>query len=260
MAATSTSSSPLDSTPLEDPIGEARRLVEAATKKGVTVRALGSVAVHLQARPAPLLTRPIKDIDITTRRGSRAAVTELLIAAGYVADEMFNTLHGASRLLLYDPNERKLDVFIGEFSMCHVIPIADRLERDPLTIPLAELLLTKLQIVELNETDQRDIYNLTYHHQVSSGDGSGIEGDFIANLCAKDWGLWRTSKATIERCKSNLAGYNLGAEASGLIHERLNVLWTNIENAPKTAKWRLRSRVGDRVRWYDEPEEHASTN
>jgi hypothetical protein len=260
MAATSTSSSPLDRTPLEDPIGEARRLVEAATKKGVVVRALGSVAVHLQApAPGPLLTRPIKDIDIATRRGSRAAVTELLIAAGYIPDEMFNTLHGASRLLFYDPNDRKLDVFIGDFSMCHVIPITHRLEHDPLTIPLAELLLTKLQIVELNETDQRDIYNLTYHHQVSSEDGSGIEGDFIANMCAKDWGLWRTSKSTIERCKSNLAGYDLDAQASGLIQERLEVLWTKIENAPKTAKWRLRSRVGDRVRWYDEPEENAST-
>lgn len=260
MAATSTSSSPLDRTPLEDPVVEARRLVEAATKKGVMVRVLGSVAVHLQAPAAgPLLTRPIKDIDIATRRGSRAAVTQLLIEAGYVPDEMFNTLHGVRRLLFYDPKERKLDVFIGEFSMCHVIPIADRLERDALTIPLAELLLTKLQIVELNETDQRDIYNLLYHHDVSSGNGSAIEGDFIANLCAKDWGLWRTSTATIERCKNNLAGYDLGAEASGLIQERLDVLLTKIEKAPKTAKWRLRSRVGDRVRWYAEPEENATT-
>jgi hypothetical protein len=246
--------------PLANPVGEARRLVEAATRKGVMVRVLGSVAVHLQAPdPGPLLTRPIKDIDIVTRRGSRAAVTELLIGAGYVPDQMFNALHGAGRLLFFDPNERKLDVFIGDFSMCHVIPIADRLERDPLTIPLAELLLTKLQIVELNETDQRDIYNLTYHHGVTSGDGTGIEGDFIAGMCAKDWGLWRTAKGTIERLQTNLAGYNLDAAASSLISERLRALWAEIENAPKTAKWRLRNRVGDRVRWYDEPEENAST-
>jgi hypothetical protein len=260
MAATSTSSSPLDRTPLADPIAEARRLVEAAADQGVLVRVLGSVAVHLQAPVAgPLLKRPIKDIDVAIRRGSRAAVTELLTSAGYLPDEMFNTLHGAQRLLFYDPNLRKLDVFVGEFSMCHVIPITDRLEHDLLTIPLAELLLTKLQIVQLNETDQRDIYNLAYHHEVSIGEGSGIEGDFIANLCAKDWGLWRTSKATIQRCKSNLAGYDLGAEPAGLIQERLDVLWTAIESAPKSAKWRLRSRVGDRVRWYGEPEEHAST-
>lgn len=245
--------------PLENPVGEARRLVEAATRKGVMIRVLGSVAVHLQApEPGPLLTRPIKDIDVVTRRGSRAAVTELLIGAGYIADEMFNALHGAQRLLFFDPTERKLDVFIGDFSMCHVIPIADRLERDPLTIPLAELLLTKLQIVELNETDQRDIYNLTYHHDVTRGAGTGIEGDFIGGMCAKDWGLWRTAKATIERCQSNLAAYNLDAGASSLIKERLDVLWALIEDAPKTAKWRLRNRVGDRVRWYDEPEENAT--
>jgi hypothetical protein len=245
--------------PLEDPVGEARRLVEAATRKGVMVRVLGSVAVHLQAPdPGPLLTRPIKDIDIATRRGSRAAVTKRLTGAGYVPDEMFNALHGARRLLFYDPNGRKLDVFIGDFSMCHMIPITDRLERDPLTIPLAELLLTKLQIVELNETDQRDIYNLTYHHAVTSGDGTGIEGDFIAGICARDWGLWRTSRSTIERCRTNLAAYDLDAGASALITERLDVLWALIDNAPKTAKWRLRNRVGDRVRWYEEPEENAT--
>lgn len=110
----------------------------------------------------------------------------------------------------------------------------------------------------MNETDQRDIYNLTYHHEVTSGDTPGIEGDFIANMCAKDWGLWRTSRATLDRCEGNLPGYDLGDPASGLIHERLDVLRRKIEEAPKTARWRLRSRVGDRVRWYDEPDENAS--
>jgi len=215
--------------------------------------------VHIQA-PAggPLLDRPVRDIDMCTKRGSRAAVTDLLVDAGYTPDEMFNALHGARRLLFYDPKGRKLDVFIGDFSMCHTIPITGRLEREPLTIPLAELLLTKLQIVELNETDQRDIFNLCFHHQVSSGDGSGIESDFIGELCASDWGLWRTSRSTIERCQANLAGYKLDSTASTLITERLDVLWARIDSAPKTAKWRLRNRVGDRVRWYDEPEENAT--
>jgi hypothetical protein len=245
--------------PLEDQVAESRRLVDIAARKGVILRVLGSVAVHLQA-PAggPLLDRPVRDIDMCIKRGSRASVTDLLVDAGYTPDEMFNALNGARRLLFYDPTGRKLDVFIGDFYMCHTIPITDRLEREPLTIPLAELMLTKLQIVELNETDQRDIFNLCFHHQVSSGDGSGIEGDFIGAICAGDWGLWRTSKATIGRCQANLGTYNLNDGASKLIAERLDVLWAQIERAPKTAKWRLRNRVGDRVRWYDEPEETAT--
>ncbi|MGH7764108.1 MAG: hypothetical protein ACREOM_06805 [Candidatus Dormibacteraceae bacterium] len=248
--------------PLQDPIAESRRLVDAAGAKNVTVRLLGGVAVYLQA-PAqgPLPKRTVADIDIATRRGNRSSVAQVLAEAGYRADEMFNALHGSRRMLFYDEvNSRKLDVFVGEFSMCHLIPITDRLERDPLTVPLAELLLTKLQIVELTERDQKDIYTLAYHHPVSNGDGSGIEGDYVAEICAKDWGLWRTARATIERCKENLPGYGLEPAAASLIVERLDLLWARIEQAPKTAKWRLRSRVGDRVRWYDEPEEHASTN
>jgi hypothetical protein len=248
--------------PLGDPLVESRRLVAAAAGKGLTVRLLGGVAVCLQA-PAegPLLPRTIGDIDIATPRGNRRATTEVLQEAGYVGDQMFNAVHGARRLLFYDEvNRRKLDVFVGEFAMCHAIPIADRLDREPLTVPLAELMLTKLQVVELTERDQRDIYNLSYHHQLSDGDGSGIEADYIAGLCAKDWGLWRTCKATIERCLANLASYSLPEEATRVISDRLRTLWQRIEAAPKTARWKLRSRVGDRVRWYDEPEENVATN
>jgi|HubBroStandDraft_6_1064221.scaffolds.fasta_scaffold271670_1 hypothetical protein len=246
--------------PLSNPLAEARRLVGAAAEQGLTVRVLGGVAVCLQSPSAgPLLPRTCGDIDLATRRDGRQGMASLLKSAGYAEDEMFNALHGSRRLLFYDEvNERKLDVFVGQFSMCHEIPITDRLDRDPLTLPLAELMLTKLQVVELTERDQRDIYNLTFHHEVTSGGGSGIEADFVAGLCAKDWGLWRTSKATIERCQANLAGYALEAAATELITERLRTLWRHIDEAPKTTRWRLRSRVGERVRWYEEPEEEQA--
>jgi len=224
----------------------------------VVIRLLGGVAVYLQSPPGgPLLPRPINDIDVVAKRGARTAVTGVLVGAGYTPDEMFNALHGSRRLLFFDEEHgRKLDVFVGQFVMCHQVPVADRLEREALTVPLAELLTTKLQIVELTERDQRDIYNLVYHHEVTAGGGLGIEADYIGELCARDWGLWRTAKATIARCKENLAEYKLDVSATHLILERLDMLWARIEATTKTAKWRLRSRVGDRVRWYDEPEEN----
>jgi hypothetical protein len=248
--------------PFADPVSESRRLVDAAAVQGLTVRVLGGVAICLQVpTDGPLPARTCGDIDLATRRESRRATSALLAASGYVGNDMFNAMHGAQRLLFYDPvNNRKLDVFVGEFTMCHAIPITDRLNREPLTVPLAELLLTKLQIVELNERDQRDIYNLVLHHHLSDGDGTGIESDYIAGLCAKDWGLWRTCKATIERCLANLAAYSLPKDSSRLIADRLASLWQRIEAAPKTTKWRIRSRVGDRVRWYDEPEEETKPN
>ncbi len=216
------------------------------------MRLLGGVAVCLQAPDDhPLLPRRVGDIDVATKRDTKRAATDVLTRAGYSPDVHFNAFHGAHRLVFYDEaNGRKLDVFMGDFAMCHVIPIADRLEKEPLTVPLAELMLTKLQIVELTERDQSDIYNLTYHHDLAE-----IEAGYIADLCAKDWGLWRTAKKTVEHCLSNMESYDLAPKAAGTITERLKALWKRIEEAPKTTRWKLRSRVGDRVRWYEEPEE-----
>ena len=260
MAATSISSSRPDSTPLADPVAEARRIVDAARGMNVVARVLGGAAVHLQSPgDRPLLARDVKDSDLVTRRGARSPVTAVLTASGYAPDQMFNALHGSSRLLFYDEaNGRKLDVFVGSFSMCHELPIAERLDRDPLTIPLAELVLTKLQIVELTERDQRDVYNLLYHHDVTDRTGAGIEADYVARVCAADWGLWRTSKGTIERCVANVGEYAIPAEAAATIKARLEALWRRIDAEPKTTRWKLRSRVGDRLRWYAEPEEHTT--
>jgi hypothetical protein len=241
-----------------DPVQEGRRLVSRAGADGVTVRLLGGVAVRLQAPDAgaggPLLTREIKDIDLVTPRGNNRALATVFSALGYAGDEMFNAMHGTHRQLWVDPvHRRQVDVFVGAFEMCHSIPIADRLQIEPLTIPLAELLLTKLQIVQLNERDERDIYNLCFHHDLGA-----IGADYIAELCARDWGLWRTCRQTIERCVADVGDYSLSTEQQGVITGHLHGLWERIEAEPKTGKWKMRNRVGDRRRWYEEPEEEEA--
>jgi hypothetical protein len=245
--------------PLADPVAETRRVIDAAAAEGMTVRALGGVAVYLSSPEGrPLLPRALKDIDLVTSRGEGRAVGRLLVQLEYVGEEMFNALRGSRRQLFHDPvNGRQVDVFVGEFTMCHALPVADRLDRRPYTIPLAELLLTKLQIVELNERDERDIYTLCFHHELAPGQSSeGIEAGVVAGLCAEDWGLWRTCKATIERCLADLDRYHeLEPSARELVAGRLGRLWEQIEATPKSRKWKRRSRIGDRVRWYQEPEE-----
>ncbi|HEX3975444.1 MAG TPA: hypothetical protein VHW96_04220 [Solirubrobacteraceae bacterium] len=242
-------------TPHADPIEEGRRLVTRAGADGVTLRLLGGVAIRLQAPDAgPLLTRDIKDIDVVTPRGNNRALATVFSGLGYLGDEMFNAMHGTHRQLWVDPvNRRQVDVFVGAFEMCHSIPIAERLDREPLTVPRAELLLTKLQIIQLNERDERDIYNLCFHHDLDA-----IGAGYVAELCARDWGLWRTCRQTIERCVADVGGYALTPEQQELIAGRLDGLWERIEAEPKSGKWKRRSRVGDRKRWYEEPEEEAS--
>jgi len=245
-----------DTTPNADIVLEADRLLGAAAAADVPVRLVGGLAVraHLPAGTQPVITREYKDIDLVTLKGRGRAVSAFMTEQGYEADRVFNTTNGHRRLLYYDvPHERQVDVFVGAFEMCHSIPITERIELHPTAVPLAELLLTKMQIVELNAKDQSDIVTMLYHHEVNDGDDGAINAKRVAALCAADWGLWRTTKMNTERTREALRA---GApEVREVAEPRLERLWQAIEDAPKSGRWKMRNRVGDKVRWYEEPEE-----
>jgi hypothetical protein len=245
---------------LADPVAEARQLISRAEGQGLVMRALGGVAVFLQSDGGrPRLVRSVKDIDLAVAKGSGKPAARVLAQAGYLPDEMFNALRGSRRLLFHDPrNGRHVDVFVGEFAMCHELPLTARLGRDPLTVPREELLLSKLQVVELTANDQLDIYNLLYHHEIGEQEGAGISGAFIAALCARDWGLWRTCQLTIGRSLDNLAGSGLDPVEQEVVRGRLASLRGRIDAEPKSRRWRMRNQVGDKVRWYAEPEQEQS--
>jgi hypothetical protein len=244
-------------TPLPDIVAEAERLLDAAQSNDVPVRLIGGLAVYFHRHEIPpSLRRSYDDIDVATTKGASRSAAELFSALGYEPSREFNALNGSRRLLFFDAhNERKLDVFVETFELCHTIPITGRFALDERTIPLAELLLTKLQVVELTAKDLCDIATLLHGHPVDAHDGDAINGDFIAKLTGDDWGLWRTVKLNLERVHEQIGSLSLGADASERILERTHALWERIEREPKSRKWRLRDRVGDRKRWYEIPDE-----
>jgi hypothetical protein len=247
----------------QDIVAEALRVTDSALAANVKLRVVGGVAVGLHAPEGvhPALARPYRDIDlVTTRKHSKGSV-QLLKELGYVPNDRFNAMNGATRLVFYDlERERQLDVFVGTFSMCHELPIAARLDLDERTVPLAELLLTKLQIVSLNEKDLLDIWAILFAHDVAEHDDDAVNAAYVASLLAGDWGLWRTSRQTVETARERLAQSQLGDDDRELVNGRLTRLWQRVEAEPKGLRWRSRARIGDRTKWYEEPEEigHAA--
>jgi hypothetical protein len=161
-------------------------------------------------------------------------------------------MNGRERLLFYDnPNERQVDVFVSSFRMCHEIPLEKRLTVDEDTVPLAELLLTKLQIIELNEKDVRDTVALLLEHEVTDDD-RGVNASRVASLCADDWGLWRTISHNLEKLRRHVGNYDVDAET---VSNRVSLILERIEIAPKSRSWRMRAKIGERKRWYELPEE-----
>jgi hypothetical protein len=241
-----------------DVLSEAGRLARAATERRVPLRLLGGAAIRLRAKDdlPTCFERSYGDIDFVTGKGGSKKVGDFFREAGYAPNVRFNALNSKERLLFLDEqNDRQIDVFVGAFRMSHEVPLEGRIEVDDLTIPLAELLLTKLQVYELNEKDVRDTLALLRDHDVGDSDGETINGARVADLCANDWGLWRTITANLDTCRSHADRYELGAQDRERIESRASDLLERIEAAPKSRAWRLRAKIGERKRWYEVPEE-----
>ena len=243
---------------LPDVVEEGRRVLAGAEDQGVTLRLLGGVAIVLRSQNglAEPFRRTYEDLDFATSRASAKACTSLLRELGYEPHVPFNALHGSERLLFVDQQHaRKADVFVGRFRMSHEIPLEDRLALEPLTVPLAELLLTKLQIAELNEKDVRDSIALLHGHPVGDEDGETVNAARIAELLSDDWGLWRTITGNLAVCRDHLDRYGLEEQQRQQVGERIDALTARIESEPRSRAWRLRARIGERKRWYETPEE-----
>jgi hypothetical protein len=244
--------------PETDVVSEARFVLAASEEQGLGIRLLGGVAVRLHADPSlhPAFDRSYKDIDVVVPRRTAGEIGRMLAELGYEPNQTFNAMNGNRRQLYYDvPNERQLDVFVDRFEMCHAIPLSDRLTIDRISIPLAELLLTKLQVYELNEKDRRDALAILHHHEIEDHDADAVNGAVVATLLAADWGLWRTTTMNLDRAAAAVGEYGLSDDERSMLEQRLQELRRRIDEEPKSRKWKLRDRVGDRVRWYEEPEE-----
>jgi hypothetical protein len=237
---------------------EARRLAAGIRESGLPLRLLGGLGIRLHASGEmhPALARDYADIDLVCGRKAGRDVARFLVAAGYEANERFNAMNGSERMIFYDrPRGRHIDVFVGTFRMCHELPLAARLDRDSPTLPPAELLLTKLQVVQLNAKDANDAIALLLDHDVAEHDDDAINAAYLAELMAGDWGLWRTSRGSLERVREAVAASDLSAEEQARVLERVDRLWERVEQEPKGLRWRSRARIGDSKRWYDEPDE-----
>ncbi len=243
--------------PLESLGDEADRILSTAAAKGVTLRLLGGIAVVTRCPSAstPPFSRRYADIDLIGRRKETAKINSLFRDLGYKPRERFNALHG-SRLIFHDmKNMRRVDIFLDVFEMCHKFNFRDRLELEPRTISISDLLSTKLQIVEINEKDIKDILVMLLDHDISMEESPDkINASYIAKLCADDWGIYKTFTTNLDRTPEFAQRLSLSDEQRTRIIGRAESIRKSIESAPKSMGWKMRATVGERRRWYELPE------
>ena len=234
---------------------EGDRLVAAANAEGVALRLLGALAfakrcprhAHLQET----LKRVYTDIDFAAYGSQVKQVRALLAREGFVEDELMYVESEGSRMVLNHPTTGlHLDVFLDKLEFCHTVPWKRRLEIHDMTIPLAEMLLQKMQIVQINEKDIIDTIMLLLEHELTEED-SGINIALVATVCAKDWGWWRTLTMNLEKVKQMAASYTaLSGHEGRRVAEQVDAALARIEREPKSVTWKVRAKIGDRKKWY----------
>jgi len=245
-------------TPYTDIIKETQRILCAAEDHDLTLRLLGGMAVRLHCPTAihRSLERRYADIDFMALKKQREGVKELFLELGYSSREMFNVMSGGKRLIYNDvTNGRRVDLFFDVFEMCHRLNFKDRLLLDNPTITLADLLATKLQVVEMTEREYKDIIAIVHDHRIGDSDApETINGAYLAQLCGDDWGLYKTFSTNIINVLAALSKYRLNEQDEQTVTWRLADLRLRIERAPKSLRWKIRARIGERQPWYDLPE------
>jgi hypothetical protein len=244
----------------DDPLPEAIALAEGAAQAGVGLKLLGGLAVRVLTPNLPPRLRQGQDMDFACLSKGRKATAGFLESNGCLPDRRFNNLNGDRQMYFTAPSGRPIDVMVDRLTMCHVLDFRPGYSRLPLTLDAIDILLSKLQIVELNEKDARDILQLLGGLPVR---GTGADSEpFLdtkrfGQLLGADWGWWRTVTGNLDKLPG-IAASQPELVPAGAAHDpvaQARQLAEVAASVPKGMKWKLRANVGDRVRWYELPEE-----
>jgi hypothetical protein len=241
-------------------ISEALGLVAKAQEKGVFLRILGSTGFRIHSPEYvsihEAMDRPLTDIDFVAYSKQDREIDAFMVKENYspMVAALTPELFAMRRIYTHPNNGIHIDVFLDELSMCHKIPFRNRLEVDSPTIPLAELVLEKTQIVTLNKKDIKDMLILLAAHPVGDHDQDTINGKYIAGLLAKDWGFYYTNKLNLDKIRNGLNVYKelFSEQDVRNVQTRLDQLTQMIEKEPKPLKWKSRSAIGTKVKWYND--------
>ncbi|HEY6396938.1 MAG TPA: hypothetical protein VIX82_05745 [Solirubrobacteraceae bacterium] len=242
-----------------DLLDEARTLIDLAAERDINLRLLGGLAIRLLSPDLPTRSRTGQDLDFGSASSTRRALTDMLVERDYVPDKNFNALYGNKQLYFtHAETGLAIDVLIDKLHMCHTLEFGARLTRMRYTLDPLDLLLSKLQIVELNEKDADDCLRLLVTFPFSESDEPGtMDLGLFRSLVGDDWGWWRTVTLNLDRIGALLDDGGRPGIGGGSLDPRsqLSVLREAAETVPKSRRWKLRARIGERKRWYEEPEE-----
>jgi hypothetical protein len=243
-------------------IAEAKRIIVRAKQDDLHLRLLGAIAFQIQCPKFNFLSRKLNriltDLDFAgySKEGSKVAL--VMRELGYVDEPTVTAMFGQRRMIFDHPsNGLHADIFFDRLEMNHDVPFENRLDIEEMTIPLADLLLEKMQIVQINEKDVVDTIMFLREHEIGNGNlQSTIDVGYISKLLSSDWGFCYTVTTNLGKIKGQLDQFGeLTDEDRADISSKIDRVLDRIESQPKAFSWKVRAKVGAKTKWYRDVEE-----
>lgn len=246
-------------------LAEADHVMEESSRRGLVLRLAGSAGVlrhcaNCRGAASALAREPPQDLDFFGYSKQQRELMRMFGDLGYRADPSvaFSQEYGISRLIYFGHvSAAKIDVFLDELRMSHTIEFKSRLSGTAVTAQVTDLLLAKLQIHQITEKDVKDLAALLASHPLGDGSDGSVDARYVAGLMGHDWGLCHTALGNLAIAGDLLAGWDPAGQVAAAAAARVRELTSRIEGAPKSLRWKARSRVGTRIRWYEEVGEAA---
>jgi hypothetical protein len=238
-----------------------KQLIEIGSERGVTLRILGHLAIRDHVKDhielLELLNRvPTHDIDFIGYSIEQTQAERMFTDLGYEVDPSvaFSQEYGLQRLIFHHhENEIMAEIFLDQLIMSHTLDFRGRLELDHPTISLVDLLLSKLQIQEISEKDIKDMIALFAEHELGSDGRELIDISYLLRLTRTDWGLFYTAKKNLDLVKKYSDRYSvIDASTRQSVKKRLDKVLISMMDEPKTVQWKLRAKIGTRLKWYQD--------
>jgi hypothetical protein len=242
-------------------VAEANRILGQLKPKDTSLRLMGACAIRVGmpafGRLYDSLDRPLSDLDFAAFSKEARKIEPILNGLGYTQDRRIVGFHEAQRNFYYsEAAHLKLDIFFDRLAMCHTIEFKDRLHLTFPTIPPSDILLEKMQIVQIAVKDLKDTVILLRGQQLSEIDDSTINIRYISKLLADDWGFWYTVMSNLDKVKNyGLTLTQLSEADKQDVSQKIDSLKERFNSEPKSFRWKMRARVGPSVKWYNEVED-----
>ena len=261
-------------------MAEARHIIDAGNDRGVVLRLTGGLAVRHYAIDLEFAERDYSDIDLIGLKRQTTEIHQVFLDLGYQENihvamatgnsqrQYFRPQHAlesrvhmskrahAMPVMSAVPPSDHIDVFMDAMKMDHELDFRDRLEINTYAVDPADIFLSKLQIVNLSEKDAHDVVTLCKDVYVDFHPHPGVlDLEHVAVTCAGDWGLYIDVMSNIDKVLERLDDYDLSPMETNRIARTLELAQDMMTEHSKSLRWRMRARVGKRLRWYNEVDE-----